>query len=166
MHEAKGHRGPHFISTALPYVNGRPPVGHALEFVLTDAYARYQRQQGRDVFFLTGSDENSLSNVQAAEKEGVATQVLVDRYVLAFQEMCRAMNVSNDDFIRTSVDQRHLDGARKLWRARAAAGDLYTKSYRGLYCVRCELFYNEDELVDGRCPDHGTVPDLVEEENW
>ena len=166
MQASNGQRGPYFISTAIPYVNGRPHVGHALEFVLTDAYARYQRQQGRDVFFLSGSDENSLKNVQSAEKEGVTTQALVDRYVLAFQEMCRAMNISNDDFIRTSVDPRHLQGARKIWLALAEAGDLYTKSYRGLYCVGCEQFYDEDELVDGRCPEHGTVPDLVEEENW
>lgn len=166
MQVPNDHRGPFFISTAIPYVNARPHVGHALEFVLTDVYARYQRQQGRDVFFLSGSDENSLKNVQAAEKEGISTQALVDRYVLAYQEMCRAMNISNDDFIRTSIDPRHLQGAAKIWLAMAEAGDLYTRSYRGLYCVGCELFYNEDELVDGRCPDHGTVPDLVEEENW
>lgn len=166
MQTPNGNRRPYFISTAIPYVNARPHVGHALEFVLTDAYARYQRQQGRDVFFLSGSDENSLKNVQAADKEGITPQALVDRYVRAFQEMCRAMNISNDDFIRTSVDPRHFTGARKIWLAMAAAGDLYTKSYRGLYCVGCEQFYDEEELVDGRCPEHGTVPDLVEEENW
>jgi len=166
MQASRGQGNAYFISTAIPYVNARPHVGHSLEFVLTDAYARYQRQRGRDVFFLSGSDENSLKNVQAAEKEGVTTQALVDRYVRAFQEMCETLNVSNDDFIRTSIDPRHIEGARKIWRALETGGDLYLKSYRGLYCVGCEQFYDEDELVDGRCPEHGTVPDLVEEENW
>jgi methionyl-tRNA synthetase len=147
-------------------VNARPHVGHALEFALADAYARWQRQQGRDVYFLSGSDENSLKNVQAAEREGIPTQQLVDKYVESFEAMIQGMHVSNDDFIRTSVDERHLAGARKIWEAMAAAGDVYTKTYRGLYCVGCEQFYTEDELVDGRCPDHGTVPDVVEEENY
>ena len=156
----------YFVSTSIPYVNARPHVGHALEYALADVYARYARQQGKDVYFLTGSDENSLKNVQAAEAAGVSTQALVDRYVRAFEEMIDVLNVSNDDFIRTSIDPRHLSGARKLWEALDAAGDLYTRSYTGLYCVGCEQFYTEDELLDGRCPEHGTVPDLVEEENY
>jgi methionyl-tRNA synthetase len=164
--QAELQGAPYFISTAIPYVNSRPHVGHSLEFVLTDVYARYQRQQRRDVFFLSGSDENSLKNVQAAEALGISTQELVDRYVLSFEEMIAALNVSNDDFIRTSVDERHLAGARKIWEALATAGDIYTKSYTGLYCVGCEQFYTEDELIDGRCPEHGTVPDLVQEENY
>jgi methionyl-tRNA synthetase len=159
-------RTPYFISTSIPYVNGRPHVGHALEFALADAYARWQRQQGRDVFFLSGSDENSLKNVQAAEREGISTQALVDKYVQSFETLIGALRVSNDDFLRTSVDERHLAGARKIWQAMVDAGDVYSKTYAGLYCVGCEQFYTEDELVEGRCPEHGTVPDVVEEENY
>jgi len=155
----------YFIAQAIPYVNGRPHVGHALEAVLADAYARFHRQAGDDVFFLSGSDENSLKNVQAAEALGIPTQELVDRNVQWFQELYAALDLSNDDFIRTSVDQRHIEGAKKIWEAMVAAGDVYTKTYSGLYCVGCEQFYTPDELVDGRCPEHGTVPDVVEEEN-
>jgi len=137
-----------------------------MEFALADAYARWHRQQGRDVFFLSGSDENSLKNVQAAEREGISTQELVNKYVQSFEETIQALNVSNDDFLRTSIDERHIAGAGKIWRAMVASGDVYSKSYSGLYCVGCEQFYTEDELVEGRCPEHGTVPDVVEEENY
>ena len=155
----------YFIAQAIPYVNGRPHVGHALEAVLADAYARFHRQASDDVFFLSGSDENSLKNVQAAEALGMPTQELVDRNVRVFPELYAALNLSNDDFIRTSVEARHIAGAQKIWEAMVAAGDVYTKSYSGLYCVGCEQFYTQDELVEGRCPEHGTVPELVEEEN-
>ncbi|CAN5689636.1 methionine--tRNA ligase [soil metagenome] len=156
----------YYITTSIPYVNARPHVGHALEFVQTDAYARFRRQQGDDVYFLSGSDENSLTNVLAAEAEGVTTRELVDRNVAVFQQALDLLDCSNDDFIRTSVEERHFEGASKLWRAMDAAGDVYTQQYSGLYCVRCEQFYNEDELVDGLCPDHRIPPVLVEEENY
>lgn len=159
-------RKTYFISTSIPYVNAKPHVGHALEYVQTDLYARFHRQQGEDVYFLTGSDENSLKNVQAAEAEGITTQELVDQYVKAFAGMCEELNISNDDFIRTSVDRRHLEGSARIWKAMDAAGDLYQKRYSGLYCVGCEAFYTEEELVDGLCPEHGTKPVVVEEENW
>src|SRR5690606_13672855 len=117
------------------------------------------------VFFLSGSDENSLKNVQAAEALGIPTQELVDRNTRVFQELYAALDLSNDDFIRTSADPRHSEGAKKIWEAMVAADDVYTKSYSGLYCVGCEQFYTGDELIDGRCPEHGTVPEVVEEEN-
>ena len=165
VHHPDSNASPYFISTSIPYVNARPHVGHALEFMLTDVYARYWRQQGRDVFFLSGSDENSLKNVQAAEALGISTQELVDRNVLTFQQLIGQLDISTDDFIRTSVDQRHILGAMKIWSEMVEAGDVYYKTYSGLYCVGCEQFYTNDELVDGRCPEHGTVPELVEEEN-
>ena len=155
-----------FISTAIPYVNARPHIGHALEFVLTDAVARYNRLIGKDVWFLTGSDENSLKNAQAAEREGIPTQRLVERNAAQFADLRGPLSLSFDDFIRTSTDERHIAGVRKLWEACAAAGDIYKRSYTGLYCVGCEQFYTEDELVDGLCPEHLTRPDLVEEENY
>lgn len=125
----------YFIATSIPYVNAQPHVGHALEFIQTDAYARFHRQQGQDVFFLTGSDENALKNVQAAEAEGISTQELVDRNVVGFQSLLTLLNCSNDDFIRTSIDPRHQPGASRIWKQLVDAGDVYSKHYTGLYCV-------------------------------
>ena len=160
------HRQPYFISTSIPYVNAEPHVGHALEFAQTDAYARFQRTQGRDVFFLTGSDENALKNVQAAEVLGISTRELVDQNVVAFQKALEVLDASNDDFIRTSVEERHFEGVDRLWKAVEDAGDIYKRHYTGLYCVGCETFYTEAELVDGKCPVHETPPVPVEEENY
>ena len=160
------HRQPYFISTSIPYVNAEPHVGHALEFAQTDAYARFQRTQGRDVFFLTGSDENALKNVQAAEVLGISTRELVDQNVVAFQKALEVLDASNDDFIRTSVEERHFEGVDRLWKAVEDAGDIYKRHYTGLYCVGCETFYTEAELIDGKCPVHETPPVPVEEENY
>jgi methionyl-tRNA synthetase len=157
---------PWYITTAIPYVNAQPHLGFALEIVLTDALARYHRLIGQDVRFLTGTDENSLKNVQAAEREGIPTQQLVDRNAAQFAGLRETLDLSFDDFIRTSTEERHLAGVRRLWEACAAAGDIYKRSYTGLYCVGCEQFYAESELVDGLCPEHLTRPELVEEENY
>lgn len=155
-----------YVTTAIPYVNASPHIGFGLEIVLTDALARYHRLTEKDVYFLTGSDENSLKNVQAAEKEGVPTQDLVDRYAADFYALREHLNLSFDDFIRTSVDHRHLEGVRKLWEACQLRGDIYSQPYRGLYCVECEQFYTEEELVNGLCPEHHIRPEVVEEENY
>jgi methionyl-tRNA synthetase len=159
-------RRPWYVTTAIPYVNARPHIGFALEIVLTDALARYHRLRGDDVWFLTGTDENSLKNVQAAEREGIPTRELVDRNAAQFEGLRGPLDLSFDDFIRTSNDPRHLDGVRKLWEACDRAGDIYKRTYRGLYCVGCEQFYTEDELIDGLCPEHLTRPEVVEEENY
>ena len=156
----------YYITTAIPYVNAAPHLGFALEAVLTDTLARYHRLRGNDARALTGADENSLKNVRAAEAAGVTTRALVDANAAAFQQLARSLNLQFDDFIRTSADSRHLAGVRKLWEACAANGDIYRRPYRGLYCVGCEQFYTEDELVDGLCPEHHTPPELVEEENY
>jgi methionyl-tRNA synthetase len=134
--------------------------------VQTDVFARYHRLAGDDTHFLTGTDENSLKNVQAAEREGISTRELVDRNAQTFVDLLDLLHVSNDDFIRTAVDPRHFSGAARLWKALDAQGDLYKKSYQGLYCVGCEQFYAEEELENGLCPEHGVRPDLVEEENY
>jgi methionyl-tRNA synthetase len=157
---------PWYITTAIPYVNAVPHLGFALEAVLTDAFARYRRLAGRDVWFLTGTDDNSLKNVQAAEEAGVPVREFVHRTAAAFEGLRAPLDLSFDDFIRTSSDPRHGAGVEKLWRACDASGDLYRKPYRGLYCVGCEQFYGAGELVGGKCPEHGTVPDEIEEENW
>lgn len=156
----------YFITTAIPYVNAKPHIGHALEYVLTDSLARYHRQRGTDVRFLTGTDENSLKNVRAAEQEGISTQLLVDRNAAQFYELRDTLNLSFDDFIRTSSDVRHLEGVKKLWLACRKKEDIYKRTYRGLYCVGCEQFYTENELIEGLCPEHRTRPELIEEENY
>ncbi|MFI6359640.1 methionine--tRNA ligase [Streptomyces sp. NPDC050743] len=156
----------HYITTTIPYVNARPHLGFALELVQADTLARHRRQRGDDVRLLSGTDDNSLKNVLAAEAEGIDVQSLVDRNAEAFAALRGPLALSLDDFIRTSRDPRHRVGVERLWRRCAAAGDLYRKHYEGLYCVGCEQFYAEAELVDGRCAEHGTEPQLVAEENW
>jgi len=152
-----------FITTAIDYVNASPHAGHALEKIQADVIARYHRILGEDVFFLTGTDENSLKNVRAAREEGIPVKELVDRNAMRFYELKGSLNLSFDDFIRTT-EKRHIKGAQKLWQA--CKKDIYKKSYRGLYCVGCEEFYKESELVNGLCPEHKTKPELIEEENY
>jgi methionyl-tRNA synthetase len=153
-----------YTTTSIPYVNGKPHIGHALEFVQTDVIARFARQRGLDAFFLTGTDDNSLKNVRAAEKEGIPTGELVARNSERFVELARALEIANDGFIRTH-SEKHFAGVRKLWSA-CRPQDIYKKSYKGLYCVGCEVFYGEGELQDGKCPTHGTPPEEIEEENY
>jgi len=152
-----------FLTTAIDYVNAAPHLGHALEKIQTDVVARYHRLLNEEVIFLTGTDENSLKNVQAARKEGIPIKELVDRNAEKFQQLKECLNLSFDDFIRTT-EERHIKGVQKLWKV--CQEDIYKKTYQGLYCVGCEEFYKENELVDGLCPEHKTKPELVEEENY
>ncbi|MDD5569144.1 MAG: methionine--tRNA ligase [Candidatus Pacebacteria bacterium] len=153
-----------YITTAIDYVNAAPHLGHALEKIQADVLARHHRAMGDEVFFLSGTDENSLKNVRSAEKLGMPVSELVDKNYQKFYAMKDALNLSFDDFIRTT-EKRHIVGAQKLWAS--CAKDIYKKKYSGLYCVGCEEFYKEDELTDGGfCPEHGTAPELVEEENY
>ena len=155
-----------YITATIPYVNARPHLGYALELVQADVLARHRRSIGEQVRFQAGTDDNSLKNVLAAQAAGVGVQEFVDANAAAFTGLAGPLSLSVDDFIRTSSDPRHRAGVELLWRACAARGDLYRRHYEGLYCVGCEQFYPAAELADGRCPDHGTVPDLVSEENW
>jgi len=155
-----------YITTTIPYVNARPHLGFALELVQADVLARYHRSIGEEVRFQAGTDDNSLKNVLAAEAAGVGVQEFVDAAAAAFTGLAEPLHLSVDDLIRTSSDPRHRAGVERLWQACAARGDLYRRHYEGLYCVGCEQFYTTAELADGRCRDHGTVPDLVSEENW
>ncbi len=155
-----------YLSTTIPYVNGRPHLGHALELVQADVLARHFRQAGDLVRFQTGTDDNALKNALAARAEGISTEALVERNAAAFAALRDPLGLSFDDFIRTSSDPRHRPGAERLWRACAASGDFYLRRYEGLYCVGCEQFYQPDELPGGRCAEHGTEPQRVCEENW
>lgn len=156
-----------FISTSIPYVNADPHIGHALEFVQADVLARFHREKKDDVFFLTGTDDNALKNVQAAERVGIPVKKWVAEHAEVFKKLLKALNISNDDFIRTSVDERHIKGAEKLWLACKKQGDISKETYSGLYCVGCEEFKTGKDLVNGECPEH---PDKkleeVEEENY
>ena len=155
-----------YITTAIPYVNARPHIGHALEFVQTDVIARFHRLLGEDVFFLTGTDENAQKNVLVAEKKGIDVKQLVDENTLAFQQTLKLLNISNDGFIRTTDKKRHWPGAKKVWEKCYEAGDIYKKSYIGLYCVGCEAFLTEKDLKDGLCPEHLKPPERISEENY
>lgn len=155
---------PFFITTAIDYVNAAPHVGHAVEKVLTDVVARYHRLSGDETYFLTGSDENSLKNVQAAEKAGRKTEEFVAENAESFKALAQSLDLSFDQFIRTT-EARHFEGAKKMWEAFNPA-DIYKKKYKGLYCVGCEEFKSEKDLVDGKCPDHQKEPEVVEEENY
>ena len=156
-----------YLTTAIDYVNATPHLGHAYEKVGTDALARFHRQRGHEVFFLTGADENATKNEQAAREQGVPTQELVDRNTAAFQRLCAAYQISYDRFIRTSVDEGHKLGVQEFVRRWIANGDVYSGTYEGYYCVGCEAFYEESELVDGQCKYHPTRQiQRVKEENY
>ena len=160
-----------YLSTTIPYVNGRAHGGHALELVQADVLARHHRQIGDEVRLQSGTDDNSLKNVLAAAAEGISTRELVDRNAGQFASLREHLSLSFDDFIRTSSDPRHRPGVERLWRACQASGDLYRRTYAGLYCVGCEQFYTEAELIstagsDSVCPEHGEPPQLIAEENW
>lgn len=155
-----------YITTAIPYVNAKPHLGHIFEWFQADAIARYQRLLGNDVAFASGADENSLKNVQAAEKAGVSTQDWLDEYAKIFEDAYKSFGVSLTSFRRGSDQKKHWPGVQKLWQLCKASNDIYKKTYTGLYCVGCEAFYTPDELIDGKCPEHLTVPEQIEEENY
>lgn len=155
-----------YVTTAIPYVNSSPHLGHALELIQADILARDRRLRGDEVRFLSGTDDNALKNVLAAESAGVGVAEYVAARSDEFEQLGKALRVSLDDYIHTSSDRRHRPGVERLWQATASAGDLYQRSYEGLYCVGCEQFYRVAELDGGRCPEHGTEPDVVSERNW
>lgn len=158
---------PFYATTAIPYVNGKPHIGHALEFVQADALTRYQRLRGSEALLLSGADENALKNVQAAEKAGEPIQKFVDERAEEFVSLAKTLNVEFGVFQKGSDSIKHYPASQKLWELCAAKGDIYKKLYKGLYCVGCESFKTEDDLNEkGECPDHNQKPIEVEEENY
>ncbi len=153
-----------YITTSIPYVNAQPHIGHALEFVETDALARHYRALGERVRQQTGSDDNSLKNVRAAQTAGEEVEAYVARHSQIFKELGGVLNLSFDDFVRTRED-RHIRGAQKLW-SMFRPEDVYKKAYRGLYCVGCEAFYTDEETDDGACKIHKKPLEVIEEENY
>ena len=161
-----------YLTTAIDYVNGRPHLGHAYEKVLADVIARFHRQRGDSTYFLTGTDEHGQKIVRAAAVAGLEPQAFVDQLSGTFKEAWKVLGVEYDKFIRTS-DQRHTLAVQELFRrlhdARSPkSGEpvLYLGSYEGLYCEGCESFKQEKDLVDGRCPEHHTIPKRIKEENF
>jgi methionyl-tRNA synthetase len=155
-----------YVTSAIPYVNADPHLGHALEFVQADTLARWRRLRGDEVRSLWGTDDNAAKNVQAARAAGVDVQDFVDARAERFRELEHVLDLGYDDFIRTSRDPRHRPAVERLWRACAEAGDLYRGRYEGRYCAGCERFYEPPELVRGRCPEHDVEPEHVVEDNW
>lgn len=155
-----------YVTTAIPYVNAEPHLGHALEFVQADVLARHRRMRGQSVRFLTGTDDNAFKNVIAADRAGVDVRTFVADNADRFAELKDTLQLSFDDFIRTSSDERHAPGVSLLWQQTAARGDFYRKSYSGLYCHGCEQFYEPDDAPTRRCPEHHTPLEPVTESNW
>jgi methionyl-tRNA synthetase len=154
-----------YVTTPIYYVNATPHVGHAYTTIAADILARHRRQRGEDTFLLTGTDEHGSNIARVAEEAGLDPKTFVDRNAAKFKEMTERINVSNDFFIRTT-DERHEALVQEFLQRIYDAGEIYEGVYAGLYCSRCESFYTEAELVDGRCPQHGIVPEYVEEKNY
>src|SRR4051812_21715023 len=160
---------PYYITTAISYPNGPPHIGHAYEAIAADAMARFQRAQGRDVRFQTGTDEHGLKMAQAARAEGVEPRAFADKMSLLFQGMCDTLNVSYDLFIRTSQPD-HYSASQAIWKAMEERGDLYLDRYEGWYSVRDEAYYEPEELTDAedgsKLSPQGTPVEWTVEESW
>jgi len=160
---------PFYITTAISYPNGRPHIGHAYEAIAADAMARFRRAQGRDVRFVTGTDEHGLKMVQTARAAGRDTLEFADEMSGYFREMCSVLDISYDAFVRTS-EPRHYDASIAIWKAMEANGDLYLDRYEGWYSVRDEAFYDDSELVEReggeKLSPQGTPVEWTTEETW
>jgi len=160
---------PFYITTAISYPNGPPHIGHAYEAIAADVIARFQRSQGRDVRFQTGTDEHGLKMAQAARAEGVEPRAFANKMSRLFQDMCDILNVSYDRFILTS-EPEHYRASQAIWKAMEERGDLYLGRYEGWYSVRDEAYYDETELVAGdggeKLSPNGTPVEWTVEESW
>jgi len=154
-----------YITTSIAYTNARPHAGFAMELTEADCLARYHRMVGDKVYFLTGTDEHGNKMAQTAEAAGKKPKELADENSQAFRDLTKFLNISNDQFIRTT-DEAHERGAAKMWKALEKAKALYKKTYEGLYCVGCEAYITEKDLVDGKCPNHQKAPEVFKEENY
>ena len=156
---------PYYVTTPIYYVNDAPHIGHAYTTITADAVARWNRLLGRDVHFLTGTDEHGLKVQRAAEDNNCLPIEWADQTVVRFKDAWTQLEISNDDFIRTS-EERHYSAVQKLLQACYDNGDVDLQTYEGLYCVSCEAYFNEADLDDGNCPIHGRPVEHVTEENY
>jgi methionyl-tRNA synthetase len=154
-----------FVTTSIAYVNAKPHIGFAMELIQADVLARYHKLKGDDVYFMTGTDEHGMKLVQTANERGITAQELVDENAEYFKALKGTLNLDYDHFIRTT-DADHKKGAQKLWKKLVEAGDIYKGGYEGLYCVGCEAFVLEKDLVEGKCANHNKEPEKLKEENY
>ncbi len=155
-----------YITTAIDYVNASPHLGHALEKAQADAIARYNRLLAKEVYFLTGTDEHGIKILRSAQTAGKNVAEFSKENAEKFKKLSKDLDISNDDFIRTSDQKRHWPGAIALWNKLVESGDIYKGKYKGYYCVGCEAYLTGRDLVGGKCPDHDKEPELIEEENY
>lgn len=158
-------KGKYYITTAITYTSGRPHIGNTYEIILTDAIARYKRQQGFDVFFQTGTDEHGQKIEEKAKEAGVSPKEFVDNVAGIVRKNFDMMNTSYDYFVRTT-DDYHEKQVQKIFKKLYEQGDIYKSSYEGLYCTPCESFWTESQLVDGKCPDCGRPVEKASEEAY
>ncbi len=154
-----------YITTPIYYVNAEPHIGHAYSTIVADVIARFYRLAGFETFFLTGTDEHGNKVVEAAEKSGETVKAYVDRISKTFKETWPKLNITNDYFVRTT-DRNHQDTVREILSKVYAKGDIYFSDYEGKYCIGCERFYTDTELVQDKCPIHMSEPKLIKEENY
>jgi methionyl-tRNA synthetase len=158
-------REPFYVTTPIYYVNARPHLGHAYTTICADVINRYHTMVTDETYFLTGTDEHGDKIMRAAKKEGMTPRAYVDQVSSLFRNLWPQLNISNDYFIRTT-DASHMSVVQSILRKIYDQGDIYFSEYEGLYCFGCERFYTERELVDGKCPDHLTAPEIIKESNY
>ena len=155
-----------YLTTTLPYVNSDPHIGFALEIIQADAIARYKTIKGYDVFFNTGTDEHGAKIYEKALEQGLDPQEFCDKYAAKFKQLKEVLNLSFNNFIRTT-DEHHIKAAQEFWKRCDANGDIYKKNYKAKYCIGCELEKTDSELVNGKCPIHPNLElQIIEEENY
>jgi methionyl-tRNA synthetase len=154
-----------YLTTPIYYVNSTPHIGHAYTTLAADILVRHHRQRGDDTFFLTGTDEHASKVYRVAEAEGIDPKTYVDQIAAKWRELPDRVDAEIDFFIRTT-DEGHKRFVQEFVQRIYDNGDIYEDTYAGLYCVGCEAFKTEDELVDGKCPEHDTVPEWIEEKNY
>ncbi len=154
-----------FFTTPIYYVNAKPHLGHAYTSIATDVATRFKQMDGYETFFLTGTDEHGDKIVQAAQTQETTPKAYADKISKLFKNILPVLNVKNNHFIRTT-DEYHIDVVKQILTQIYDSGDIYFSSYEGLYCFGCERFYQERELVEGKCPDHGVKPTIIKESNY
>ncbi len=155
-----------YITTSIPYTNAPPHIGFALEVIQADVLARYHRTLGEDVFFLTGTDEHGIKTLRAAKEVGKEPKEFSDEVSEKFKALNKILNISNNDFIRTTDEIRHKPAVEKVWKKLEKSGDIYKKKYKGFYCAGCEAFITKKDLKGGKCPIHQKEVELIEEKNY
>ncbi len=155
-----------YITTSIAYTNAPPHIGFALELAQADVLARYYRLLGREVFFLTGTDEHGIKVQKEAEKNQISPEIFSSQISEKFLSLTKILNISNDDFIRTTDKKRHIPVVERIWQKLVDNGDIYKREYEGYYCVGCEAFITSKDLEGGKCIIHKTEPQLVKEENY